>query len=286
MNDRIIGTLIPLVVFILILAISLTALPPADRIKDILSSQLSLLEISRIKIMYKEINSIEDIIPIRCKGAIPVTYTKVVSLADLPLAERKEKFIQMVLPSLLIANYEVKLVRKNLIRLLKKQKAGLMLSQREKTFLEKVLQQCRAKSVESALIKANPVPLSIALAQAALESGWGTSRFFVEGNNLFGMWTFKETSSALPARASEVLLRKYNSLLDSVRSYIYTVNVGWAYKEFRTQRLIDTNPLRLSEFLDMYSVERLGYVKKIKSVIKENNLVHLDSCFLDPAFLQ
>jgi len=286
MKERLFGMAVPLALsFLVFLGVRLT-LPPEGELLGILSSQTSVLEVPRVKVIYRELRTPQDIVPVSCERVKPVTYTRVVSLEGLPPAERKRRFIELVLPSILIANYEIKFIRKNLTALLLKLRRGFRLSREEREYVERILSRCRENSLESVLLKVNPIPPSIALAQAAVESGWGTSRFFVEGNNLFGMWTFRRDKDVLPAGNGKVLLRRFSSLLDSVRNYIYTVNVGWAYRDFRKARHRERDPLELSRFLNLYSIERDRYVKKIRRIIRENNLVRFDLCSLDPDYLR
>ena len=276
----------PLLLLVLSVYVSLSHLPEAQRLKALLSSQVTLIELPRIDVIYRELNSPDDIVRVHCESVLPVTYTKVVSLSSLQPAERKKRFIDLLLPSVLIANYEVVRTRENLTRVLEKLKMRYKLSRAERDFVESMLDRCKADSIEEVLLKANPVPPSLVVAQAAVESGWGTSRFFVEGNNLFGMWAFKDKSKVIEAKESKVHLKRYDSILEAVRDYIYNVNVGWAYSEFRKHRRKSFDPLELSEFLSFYSIEREKYVKKIRRIIEKNGLTELDYCILDPSYIR
>jgi Bax protein len=228
----------------------------------------------------------DDILPVRCEGALPVTYSRVPDLSGLGPSERKRKFIDLVLPSVLIANFEVVKIKKRVAEIIKKIETGESLSKWEKKFLERIMRRCRADSPREILIKANPVPPSLVIAQSAIETGWGTSRFFLEGNNLFGMWTFREEKNSLHARRASAKLRTYETILDSVRDYLYNLNVGWAYEEFRMGRMRSFNPYLLSEYMSFYSIERGEYVKKIRDVIAQNDLTRFDRCFIDPDFIR
>lgn len=275
--------------FLFVVAIFYTvekSLPEENKVKKIVSSQVTLIEIPKIRIIYVDPQTPEDIVPIECDGVTPVTYRRAVSLASLSPEERKKKFIDFLLPSVLIVNYEVRYTRENLIRILEKLRGGLKLTREEVNFVESILDRCRSDSIEEALVKANPVPPSLVIAQAAIESGWGTSRFFVEGNNPFGIWTFKRDEDSIPSLGGKASLRKFDTILDAVREYIYNVNVGWAYEGFRKHRLKTFDPLSLSRFLDFYSIEREMYVRKIRRIIRENDLERLDLCALDPSYLR
>ncbi len=272
--------LFPLAVAVLVLYVSYLSLSKREFVLKTISSQLSLLERPTLKISYLSINSPKDIVSIRCEAVKPVTYTKVVSLAPLPIEKKKEKFIELMLPSVLIGNYEVELVRRNLEKIKRKLSKGYKLSRDEIKLVEEILDRCRVDSLEEALERANPVPPSLVIAQAAVESGWGTSRFFVEGNNPFGIWSFGKNSETIKAFGSGVRLKRYGSILEAVRDYLYNVNVGWAYEGFRGHRLKSMNPLELAEHLTFYSIRRDMYIQAVKKVIVENELHKLDGCRL------
>ncbi len=254
--------------------------PERHKIKSTLLKETSLIYRAYSKVRILRAESPDDIVPVICEKVERVTYSKVPDLSGLPPEERKRKFIDLILPSILIANEEVRYIRKSLLGIYFKVQKGIPLTSREREFLSSILKRCRSKSPEEVLVKAFPVPPSMMIAQSAIETGWGTSRFFIEGNNLFGMWTFREKGRVIRARDSEASLRIYPTILESVRGYLYTLNVGWAFEGFRSQRLQSLNPFHLSNFMGFYSVERDEYVRKIKRIIRENNLTRFDSCSL------
>ncbi len=283
MFRRIIPPLIALSIFALIIKITPYSLSQ-EKVEEI-TSFITLQDKSPVLILYRKAETPQDIVPVRCEGALPITYTSVPSLRNLPTRERKEKFIHLLLPSVLIANLEVERIRQKVLEIYLKMKEKKKPTQAEMIFLKKIMDRCRSDSIEEVLEKAHPVPPSVLIAQSAIETGWGTSRFFSEGNNLFGMWTFKK-EGAIKARSSEAYLRRYKSVLDSVRGYLYTVNVGWAYRDFREKRLTERDPLSLTEHLSFYSVERERYVRKVQRIIKENGLERFDRCYIDPSFIR
>ena len=284
MRERVFTVATGLVLIALIVFFAVRHTPTANRVKNTLLRETSLIYRAYGKVKVLRAESPHDIVPVHCEKVQRVTYSKVPDLSGLPPEERKRKFIDLILPSILIANEEVRYIRKSLLGITLKFQKGIPLTGREREFLSSILQRCRAKSPEEVLVKAFPVPPSLVIAQSAVETGWGTSRFFVEGNNLFGMWTFREKGSVIKAKGSEVSLRVYPTILDSVRGYLYTLNVGWAFEGFRSQRLRSLNPLHLSNFMDFYSIERDEYVRKIKRIIRENNLTRFDSCTLSDNF--
>jgi Bax protein len=228
------------------------------------------LEKKELTVIYKKIKSIDEIVPINCSSVIPVVYENTVSLKDLPVDKRKKKFIDFILPSILIANYKIEKLRKKLLDIKNKIEYSQNLTKKEKELLRKI----------------NTHKPSLIIAQAAIESGWGTSRFFVQANNIFGIWTFdKKRASKIKAKKSNVYLKEYSNILESIEDYYYSINVSWAYKSFRYVRLQTKDSLKLVKHLENYSTLREYYVKRIEKIIKYNNLTYYDNCRLDKSYL-
>lgn len=129
------------------------------------------------------------------------------------------------------------------------------------------------------------VPPALVLAQAANESGWGTSRFALEANNLFGVWTYKATQGLAPReRADDAghFVRIYPSLQRAVRDYMHNLNVGHAYEAFRQRRAAmrdrgeSLDALSLAGTLQRYSQRGEAYVEELRSMIRSNGLNQLD----------
>jgi len=200
-----------------------------------------------------------------------IRYPSHVSLKGLPVEERKQKFIELLVPLIRQANREV-LAERNFILKVKGKKR---LTESEKAELQHLMNKYRAKSIEELLLKVNTVPVSLILAQGAIESGWGTSRFFTEANNIFGIYSFKGTR-CLKAKKSKACLKVYDNLYSSVKDYIYNLNVGWAYRKFRELRAKGADIYTLAESLELYSTKKKEYVELVKSVVKKNNLERFD----------
>ena len=138
------------------------------------------------------------------------------------------------------------------------------------------------------------VPVSLALAQAAKETGWGTSRFAQEGNALFGQWTWSG-DGLKPKDAEENeghKVMKFNVLQASVRAYQRNLNTHKSYKEFRlirAQLRDEGKPLDsiiLSQYLDEYAETGQEYVKILRKIIDQNNLKDFDNAKLLPTSLE
>ncbi|WP_456454874.1 glucosaminidase domain-containing protein [Thermovibrio sp.] len=195
-----------------------------------------------------------------------------VNLSKLPVDERKKRFIEIMLPLIKRANREVLEERAFILRVSGKKEITL----KEERKLKELYTKYRAKSLKDLLLKVNSVPAGLVLAQAAVESGWGTSRFFVSANNAFGIYTFKQ-KMCLKAKSSRACLKYYPNLYESVRDYIYNLNVGWAYERFRKLREKGADVYKLAESLNSYSTLGDRYVMLVKKVIRHNGLDSMGS---------
>ena len=203
--------------------------------------------------------------------------------------KRKEFFIQIILPLIIEENNNIKLDRKTLFTIINKSNN----SNTEKKWLEKKYKQYGVKSgdLSSLKIRMDEIPVSLAIAQAAKETGWGTSRFALEGNALFGQWTWSG-EGLRPKEAKEGenhKVMKFNILQASVRAYQRNINTHSTYKDFRKARakLRDSNkPLDsivLSKYLNKYAETGNQYVEVLQKIIKQNKLQDFDDAKLLPA---
>ena len=206
--------------------------------------------------------------------------------------KRKNLFIQIILPLILEENNRIKLERKKLFNILNKNRNSNL----EKKWLNKKFKQYGVlnKDLSTLKIRMDEIPTSLAIAQAAKETGWGTSRFALEGNALFGQWTWSG-EGIKPAGAdndSKHKVMKFKILKSSVRAYQRNLNTHPSYKKFRLVRaeLRDNeekiDSLVLVEYLDKYAATGKDYVKILKKIIKQNNLEDFDDVKLLPSSLQ
>ena len=206
--------------------------------------------------------------------------------------KRKDFFIQIVLPLILKENNNIRLDRKRLFSIINKSNNTDL----EKKWLDKKFKQYGIPSKDIFILKVrmDEIPVSLALAQAAKETGWGTSRFALEGNALFGQWTW--SGEGLKPKESEQSqghkVMKFNVLQASVRAYQRNINTHSTYKEFRKERakLRDKgkplDSLILSEYLDKYAETGDKYVEVLKQIIKQNNLKDFDDARLLPSSIE
>ena len=206
--------------------------------------------------------------------------------------KRKEFFIQIVLPLVLKENNNIRLDRKMLFSIINKNNN----TQLEKKWLEKKYKQYGVNSKDLSVLKVrmDEVPVSLAIAQAAKETGWGTSRFAQEGNALFGQWTWSG-EGLKPKEADENKghkVMKFNVLQASVRAYQRNLNTHSSYENFRLARaqLRDAgkklDSIILSQFLDNYAETGDQYVEVLQKIIKQNNLKDFDDAKLLPSSIE
>jgi Bax protein len=230
-------------------------------------------------ILYKDINSLDDIVDINDRIVQPIAYTNVVSLSVYDVKTRKQKFIDMMLPAILISKDKLRIKRERATGLLKKQ----ALSTGESIWIDKLKQTYRTQDPNKLLLRLNDHPTSIVLAQAAIETGWGSSRFFLEANNVFGVWSFDTNEPRVKAsemrEGKAVYVKKYRSLIEAVDDYFITIGRG-PYADFRKHRATTRDVKNLVHHLDTYSEISDEYVNRLHSVIKSNNLQKYDDYVL------
>ena len=211
-------------------------------------------------------------IPLKFARHIPAKHFELTGDAQ------KQSFIKLVLPLILAANDEL-LQRREAV------KASVQANDRNKLDQWAVLYRIDSEHfddfelAERLLRRVDTIPVALALAQAAVESGWGTSRFAQQGNALFGQWAWTESAGMRPLAASNerAVVRSFGSLLESVRAYMHNLNTHQNYKRFRDARYRlkpqteAVKASRLAIYLDSYAEIGQAYVKKLLAVMSSNN---------------
>ena len=202
--------------------------------------------------------------------------------------QKKNLFIQIVLPLILKENTQIRLDRKKLFFILNKSNN----SEAEKKWLNMKFKQYGVKSKDlfTLKIRMDEVPISLAIAQAAKETGWGTSRFALEGNALFGQWTFSgEGLKPLAIDKDKThKVMKFQILQASIRAYQRNLNTHSSYKKFRKLRALarenneKLDSLILADSLDKYAATGKVYTEILKKIIKQNALKDFDDVKLLP----
>ena len=260
---------------------------------DDLPSDTVRLSASTIQQLFKETNY-------NLKDVRKTKLVKPVKLSLLPnemkmienTKKRKNLFIQIILPLIIEENNRIKLDRKKLFTILNKNHN----SNSENKWLNQKFKQYGVlnKDLSTLKVRMDTIPVSLVIAQAAKETGWGTSRFALEGNALFGQWTWSG-EGIKPADADNSAthkVMKFKVLKSSIRAYQRNLNTHSGYKQFRVARaeLRDNgrnlDGIILATYLDKYAETGKEYVKIIKQIIKQNNLTDFDDVKLLPSSIQ
>ena len=222
-----------------------------------------------------------DIVRLETQKVKPIIYTQSINLSSMSIEDKKRTFIDMILPSILVAKYRIKKERKKVLELLRDEN----LSKEDSLWLTKKRYFFNASTLDELYDKMELHPTSIIIAQAVIESGWGTSRFFEKANNVFGIWSFNEHEQRMVAGkkrgTKKVYLKKYKDVEQSINDYFLMLSTKDAYKDFRIKRLESQDPFVLIEELGKYSELRDAYILNLKNTIKQNKLLAYDSYSLD-----
>ena len=266
-----------------------------DLLYDILeenNSEINLVRYttSEINILFNEVNyDLKDVRknklvkPIGI-GLLPNEINKISSSK-----KKKEMFIKIILPLIIEENTKIRIDRKRLFTILNKNSNTDI----EKKWLEKKCRQygVRQNDISSLKVRMDEIPASLAIAQAAKETGWGTSRFAIKGNALFGQWTWSgeglKPNDAEEGETHKVM--KFHSLQLSVRAYLRNLNTHKSYINLRKARsklrgndkTIDS--LILSKHLDKYAETGSQYIEVLQKIINQNKLKDFDEARLLPS---
>jgi Bax protein len=229
--------------------------------------------------------------------AVPRVFAVVMpgDLADVSPAERKQRFLSLVLPLVLAVNEEIAGDRAQLLALQLHLDTGARPSGEQADWLTALARHYEVPlttdweaDIEDLLQRVDQVPPSLALAQAALESGWGTSRFALEGNALFGerTWGERGLQEIGAAEGTRHRARSFDRLLDGVAAYMQNLNSHPAYAEFRQARAemrsAGEQPTgsALIGHLTRYSERGNAYTRQVRKLIKANRLGDFDAAIL------
>lgn len=229
---------------------------------------------------------------------IPARYRRSTS-KKFPVVTKKRVFFRVMAPLFLRANELVAADRNRVLVLQKALRGTGGLKPANRNRLDALISAYGLKSpvangklsdaLRELLIRADIVPLSLALSQAAEESGWGTSRFADEGNALFGQWTYSGKGiKPKEQRASKGNYRiaAFDSPLKSAIAYTKNLNTHPAYAKFRALRAAERNKRKkprgasLVDGLSSYSERGVHYLKTIRSIMRFNKLAAVDNAYL------
>tara|TARA_B110000881_G_scaffold218380_1_gene237768 strand:- start:258 stop:1385 length:1128 start_codon:yes stop_codon:yes gene_type:complete len=248
------------------------------------------LNASVVQQVFKDTNyNLKDVRETKLVKPIPLSHLP----AEMKMIEnskvRKNLFIQIILPLVIEENNKIKLDRRKLFSILNKNNNSLG----EKKWLNIKFKQYGVlkKDLATLKIRMDYVPASLAIAQAAKESGWGTSRFAIEGNALFGQWTW--TGEGIKPAGSDSdsthKVMRFKILKASVKAYQRNLNTHASYKKFRMERAKlrdnkkELDSLLLAGYLDKYAETGMEYVRVLKQIITQNKLKDFDDVKLLPS---
>ena len=205
-----------------------------------------------------------------------VIYTGTQKEPELPkmtVQEKKARFRALIVPA-------VENVYTSLMTRYKKIKTAIDTGETNAE-IDKLKVEYKATTNEQLLMALKPHPKSIAIAQAAIESSWATSRFFRIANNVFGVWSFNKDEprvAALKKRGDKTIwVKKYGSIEEAIYDYYRTVGRSGAFAQFRQTRMQTNNPFILVTKLDHYSEKGSLYGKELTAIIKFNKFDKYDA---------
>jgi len=205
-------------------------------------------------------------------GVIYIFSAKPDDLPKMTVQDKKNRFRALIVPEINDVYAELMSQYQSVSESIK--------SARNLDEIEKLKMEYNVSSDKELLMALKPHPKSIAIAQAAMESAWATSRFFNEAYNIFGVWSFDADEPRIPALKKRgnktVWLRKYPSVKASIKDYYKTLGRSDAFKEFRQLRLQTDDPFALVKKLNRYSEKGDEYGEELTSIIKFNRFDEYD----------
>ncbi|WP_320046204.1 glucosaminidase domain-containing protein [uncultured Ilyobacter sp.] len=232
--------------------------------------------ISNYKIIY--IDSPEDLEK-KVNKRIYIYAARNIDLDAYPVKEKKKLFVKMMMPAIEISRDQVSANRKFVKKIVKRGS----LKPKEKNKLEKLLGDYGIEDEDPKKLLGKMIvpPTSLILGQAALESGWGTSRFFREGNNVFGVWSYDSNDERIKAGESRedgftAYIKKYSNLKEAVDGYVLLLSTGTAYEDLRKGIKRGESSEELVKYLVKYSELGHSYTERIEKVIRVNEFEKYD----------
>ena len=252
---------------------------PANSIDTLTTNQISITEVSNIASEILPSSEVES-------GSYSSTLPDFSAIED--VRTKKQTFFNYMLPKVRKANDKIRANRRLLLMIHGDLTTGGALNEDDIQFVSTLKTRYRinqqttlSSTIDDLLIRMDVVPESLVLAQAANESGWGTSRFARHANNLFGVWCFREGCGLTPKNRDEGLnheVAKYETVQEGIVAYIHTINTNPAYIHLRNIRAttrsqeLHLSGLDLAEGLLKYSSRGIDYVRDIQQLIRVNEL--------------
>jgi len=242
-----------------------------------------------IRVRNIQLTAVDSIVYQSDSLLIPVNYNGSIDFRDVNPDKRKDLFIMHVLPAIVIIRerlmddlHHVNFIEERII-----QKKSL--SKSDSLFFVNIKQKYETDSLGELKKRIYPHPVSLVLTQAVLESGWGTSSIFRNGNNIFGIMSFSsdDPRSQMPYSEGddERYLRTYNSITESVEHYFLFIATVSSYKKFRQKRWEGGTSTQLVRYLGRYHDQSEQYAEMAQSIIASNNLERYDNISINPKYI-
>lgn len=205
------------------------------------------------------------------------------------VADRKQAFFDFLTPMINDQNQRVLRRRERLLSIADNFQQRGNFTRQEQRYIERQVQAYRfddeelstEEQLQRLLRRVDIVPVALALAQAASESGWGNSRFARTANNFFGQWCYEEGCGVVPNNRNKGARHEvadFNNVRESINSYFRNINTHFAYKELRLKREAIRQSGRTPRSEDLiptliqYSERREDYLEDLRQLIRVNNL--------------
>ena len=235
-----------------------------------------------------QLTSVDSIIYQSDSSLIPINYRGSIDFRDVNPDKRKDLFIMQILPAIVITRERLMDDLHHLDFLEDRINQRKSLSKSDSSFLVSIKQKYETDSIGELKKQIYPHPVSLVLTQAVLESGWGTSSIFRNGNNIFGIMSFSsdDPRSQMPyiEGDDDRYLRTYNSITESVEHYFLFISTVSSYKKFRQKRWEGGTSAQLVRYLGRYHDQSEQYAEMAQSIIASNNLDRYDNISINPRY--
>ncbi len=220
---------------------------------------------------------------------IPIKYNGILNFDTIPEEIRKKIFINYMLPAIVIERDRLFSILQRIEFIENRMMNKKAIRAVDLRFFKEMMQVYDATSLKDLKVKIYPHPVSLVMAQAILESGWGTSKVFWKANNPFGIMSFSADEPRRkftnPDNQTEVYVRAYNDVSQSVEHYYYFTAKLSSYEKFRKKRWERGSTSALLKLLKSYH-ETNGYIPMIQSIIQKNELEKYDNIAINKDYFE
>lgn len=215
---------------------------------------------------------------------IPVKYNGILDFDSIAETKRKVVFLSYMLPAIVVERERLLDQLRHIEFIESRMIARSSLRSEDLLFFKEMMQKYDASSIKDLKIRIFPHPVSLVLAQAILESGWGTSNVFSRANNPFGIMSFSSEEQRKkfmnPDQQTEIYVRRYDDVYQSVEHYFYFIAKLSSYEKFRKKRWERSPTPDLVRLLKSYH-ETNEYTSLIESIIQKNDLEKYDNISIE-----